>query len=61
VGKARQFLTVKAAAETLDLGQSTLRKWILHGKISTNRFGRSVRIPVTEIDRLIDEGHRPHA
>ena len=35
----------------------TIRAWIARRKIACVRLGRAVRVPVAEIDRLLDEGH----
>ncbi len=51
--KPRQF------GEMLGLTERTIRDWIAARKIEVIKIGASVRIPSSEIDRLIREGRRP--
>lgn len=49
-----KLLTVRAAAERLGVGYSTLKQWIYHGRIRTTQTaGGHHRIADTEIDRLV--------
>ena len=50
---------VSEVAEITGLSEATWRSWILHRRVSVVRLGRSVRIPQSEIDRLITEGTVP--
>jgi excisionase family DNA binding protein len=55
-----QLLQIKQAAERLGLKASTLRAWVLRRRIGYCRVGgRAVRIPASEVDRLIREGYVP--
>ena len=55
------LLTVKAAAERLGVGYSTLKQWIYSGTVrTTTTNGGHHRISETEIERLIARGS-PHA
>jgi molybdopterin-binding protein len=48
------LLTVRAAAERMGIGYSTLKQWIFHGKIrTTTTAGGHHRIADAEIDRLL--------
>jgi molybdopterin-binding protein len=48
------LLTVRAAAERLGVGYSTLKRWVLSGHVRTIRTeGGHHRIAETEIDRLL--------
>ena len=48
------LLTVRAAAERLGVGYSTLKVWIHHGKIRTTKTaGGHHRISESEIDRVL--------
>lgn len=50
------LISVERAAELLgDLSPWTIRKWILEGKILSNKLGRRRLVPLSEIDRLIEE------
>jgi molybdopterin-binding protein len=47
------FLTVRTAAERLGVGYSTLKRWVLTGRVHTIRTeGGHHRVPESEIDRL---------
>lgn len=50
---------VPQGAEQLALAEKTLWQWIAERRIGVVRLGRSVRIPQSEIDRLIAEGSTP--
>tara|TARA_R110002020_G_scaffold24600_6_gene80782 strand:- start:962 stop:1213 length:252 start_codon:yes stop_codon:yes gene_type:complete len=55
-----RVMTLRRASEILAVAIPTLRAWITAGKLGYVRLGtRSIRIPVDEIDRLIDEGRVP--
>jgi excisionase family DNA binding protein len=54
-----KFLTVAQAAEALNLSPFTIRAWIARRQIGVVRLGRSVRIPVSEIERLTTQGTVP--
>ncbi len=52
-------LTVRETAEALNLSQATIRAWLARRKLGYLRLGRAVRIPTSEIRRLVDEGTVP--
>ena len=55
------LLTVRAAAERLGVGYSTLKRWVLTGRVRTTRTeGGHHRISDAEIDRLLAR-HQPAA
>lgn len=44
----------------MSISPKTVWKWIGQGRIAVTRIGgRSVRIPQSEIDRLVEEGYSP--
>ena len=49
---AARFYTLKAAAEILGVNPSTLSRQCAAGLFPHVRIGRSVRIPIAEVDRL---------
>jgi len=56
------LLTVRAAAQRLGIGYSTLKQWIYTGTVrTTTTAGGHHRIADTEIERLIARGNRPAA
>jgi excisionase family DNA binding protein len=52
-------LDISETAEILGLKEPTIRAWIRDQKIDVVRLGRRVKVPVSEIRRLIEEGRRP--
>jgi excisionase family DNA binding protein len=54
-----RLLKVPEAAETLALSQKTIWQWIGERRISVVRLGRAVRIPLSEIERLLEQGTTP--
>lgn len=52
-----ELLTAREAAQRLSLKEATVYRWIFDKKLRTVRIGtRSIRIPASEIDRIITEG-----
>jgi excisionase family DNA binding protein len=54
--RERRMLTVPEAADHLGLRPSTLRAWIAARRIGFVRLGRAIRIPASEVERLVDAG-----
>ncbi len=54
----RQY-RISEAAEMLGLKECTLRKWVLFGRLRITKLGAAVRIPETELRRIICSGERP--
>ena len=52
-------LTVREAAAELNLSPATVRAWLLRRKIGSLRLGRGVRIPASEIRRLLEDNYAP--
>ncbi len=57
--EAERLVSVYEAAQRLGLRVSTLRAWIVQRRIGIVRLGRAVRIPLEEVERLIEEGTVP--
>jgi molybdopterin-binding protein len=54
------LLTVRAAAERLGVGYSTLKQWIYQGSVRTTRTrGGHHRIAAAEVERLLGDHGRP--
>jgi excisionase family DNA binding protein len=49
-------LTIKECARLLALSELTVRKLAWDGKIKSTRIGKAVRVPASEVDRIIKEG-----
>lgn len=59
-GEVRELLTVSEAARRLAMKESTIRAWLLTRRIAKVKLGRrAVRVPLSEIERLIKEGTIP--
>jgi excisionase family DNA binding protein len=55
----REFYTPEQLAEMLQVSKPAVYKWAQEGRIEVVRIGRTVRIPVAEVDRLLSEGRSP--
>lgn len=58
MGIEKQY-RVSEAAQITSHKESTWRKWILLRKVRVTRIGASVRIPESELARLIAQGSIP--
>ena len=52
-------LTVDQTAEELGLSPFTVRAWIGQRKLGHIRLGRAIRVPMSEISRVLEAGTRP--
>jgi excisionase family DNA binding protein len=55
----RSLLRVGEFASILGVTPACVRRWLLERKISSTRIGRLVRIPSSEVQRIVDSGFRP--
>ena len=53
------LLTIPQFATALSVTIACVRRWIIEKRVSVVKLGRLVRIPHTEVDRLIADGFRP--
>jgi excisionase family DNA binding protein len=53
------LLTIPEFASLLRIRPSCVRRWIHEERITTVRVGRLVRIPMSEVERVISLGTRP--
>jgi excisionase family DNA binding protein len=51
--------TVKQAAEQWNISERTVRDWIYLRKVTFIRVGRCIRIPQSEIDKVLEQGTIP--
>jgi excisionase family DNA binding protein len=51
--------SVREAANELGLSAATIRSWVRKRRIGYVRLGRAVRIPASEIRRLLEQGMVP--
>jgi len=61
IGNQNPLLTVDEFAGQLRVTRACVRRWILERRVAVVKVGRLVRLPVSEIQRIIDEGARPRA
>ena len=54
-----RLLKVPEVAEELALSEKTVWQWIGQRRIGVVRLGRAVRVPISEIERLVEEGSTP--
>ena len=55
-----ELLTLKEFAEVFDCTVSCARRWIREGRVASVKVGRRlVRIPGSEVERLLMDGLRP--
>ena len=59
VACAGRLLTVAEAARALNLKEVTIRYWVGQRRLSAYRLNRSIRIPLTEIERVLEEALVP--
>jgi excisionase family DNA binding protein len=53
----QQLLTAAQVAERLSIKESTIRAWLLARRLAAVRVGRrAIRIPASEVQRIIAEG-----
>ena len=55
----KPLLSVPEAAEALGVQPATIRSWIYRRRVVYVRVGRSVRVPESEIARIITAGTVP--
>jgi excisionase family DNA binding protein len=56
----QKLLTAAQVAERLSIKESTIRAWLLGRRLARVRVGRrAVRIPASEVERIIAEGTIP--
>jgi len=55
----RELLSVPEFANLLGVKPSCIRRWILERRITVVKLGRLVRVPSSEVERLINAGLRP--
>lgn len=56
----RKFYRVNEFAAEVNVTPACVRRWILTRKIAYVKIGgRAVRIPATEVDRLVSDGLHP--
>ena len=57
--KQTGLLSVSQFADALGVTPACIRRWILERKITTVKLGRLIRVPSSEVERLVNSGLRP--
>lgn len=55
----KRLLSIAEFAEALGVTVACCRRWILERRVTFTKIGRLVRIPASEVDRLVEEGLHP--
>lgn len=55
----QELLPIKSAAERLGISVSAVRCWVLRRKIAYHKIGGAVRIPASEVERILKDGYVP--
>ena len=56
---AAKLMNVHQFADSLGITVAAVRRWLLERRVTHIKIGRCVRIPESEVDRIIDAGLRP--
>jgi len=51
--KIKRYYRIREAAQLFALSEKTIRRWISEKSIKAVRIGRSIRIPLNEIERMV--------
>jgi excisionase family DNA binding protein len=54
-----ELLKVPVAAQRLTVSEKCVWSWIAQGRLGIVRLGRSVRVPQSEITRVVQSGFQP--
>jgi len=55
LGKLQDHYSVKSLAKKYELNEKTLWKWIRAGRLKAHKIGGSVRIPKSEVLKLVED------
>jgi excisionase family DNA binding protein len=53
------LMNVQEFAQALGVTTACVRRWILERRIASVKVGRLVRLPLSEVARIIEDGLRP--
>jgi excisionase family DNA binding protein len=59
VGFTDELYRLDAAAKRWNIAVKTARSWCASGKVAYTRVGKGIRIPLSEVNRIIAEGYQP--
>ena len=56
--QSHRLLTIQEFAAALRVKPSCIRRWLSESKVTFIHIGRLVRIPASEVERIISDGTR---
>jgi excisionase family DNA binding protein len=56
---AEKLMNVHQFAEALGITSAAVRRWLWERRVTAVKVGRCVRIPQSEVERIINAGLRP--
>ena len=59
IGSSDRLLTVSEVAARLGLATVTIRAWAARRRIASTKLGRALRIPESEVQRIVNAGYSP--
>lgn len=59
VNKRERLLSIPQFSDALNLTVSGARRWVLERRVAHVKVGRLVRIPESELNRIVANGFRP--
>lgn len=54
-----QMYRLPEAAKRWNVSVKTARTWVAQGRVAYCRLGRGIRVPLSEVERIIADGYRP--
>ena len=54
-----EFMNLSDTATLLSMSRRTLERWVSDGKIAVVRINSAVRVPMSEIERIISQDAMP--
>jgi excisionase family DNA binding protein len=55
----QQFMSMTETATMLGLSRRTIERWVADEKLAVVRIGKTVRVPVAEVERLLNDSMMP--
>jgi excisionase family DNA binding protein len=54
-----ELYRLDAAARRWNVAVKTARTWVNQGRVAHVRLGGRIRVPLSEVNRIVAEGYRP--
>ena len=55
LGRLQEHYSIKTISQNYDLSENTIRKWIRRGKLKAHKINGAVRIPKSELLRIVSD------